>query len=62
MSSESNGDGYVMWNRSELMGTGYAILECFPDPMQFLKKFLEKVKLSENYERVLLIGFMAWLH
>lgn len=44
------------------MGAGYAIMECFADPMQFPKRLLEKDELPVNCESLSLHAFMTWVY
>lgn len=55
---QSIGDVY-MEKRAVLMSPGYAVLKCFSDKLQFLKKLSENTRSSGNYERASLHVFTA---
>lgn len=49
MSCEGAGDVYFMEKKTALMSAGYAISECFYDPMHFPEKPLESSSISFSY-------------
>lgn len=55
-------DMYFMQKRDLLLCAGYTILGSFVYPMRFIKKLLEKDRLSVKYERTSLHTFMEWVH
>lgn len=50
-----------MKNKAELMGAGYAILECFVDRTRILKKLSDSARLLSSYKSIVLHAFMSWV-